>query len=133
MAAVPIVDYLDLAPTPHLVSQQCVECAALYFDRRNACARCGTTSFAVRPLENAGRVIAFTSVHRTANATGSPFFVGLVKLEGGGIVKANLLGVADPHAVDVKRPVHLETFVAGVDDDGTEAVAFGYTYGGSDE
>jgi hypothetical protein len=53
----------------------------------------------------------------------------LVHLDDGAYVKANLLGVPpDASAVDYDAPVRLETFVAGTDDDGTEAVAFGFAY-----
>ena len=38
--AVPLVDYLVLGDSPHLVANQCKECGARYFDRRNACAAC---------------------------------------------------------------------------------------------
>jgi hypothetical protein len=46
-------------------------------------------------------------------------------------VKANLLGVApDASAVDFGTPVRLQTFVAGTDEDGNEAIAFGFVYDG---
>ena len=36
---IPLVDYLVLnEDQPHLVAQECVNCASRYFDRRNACA-----------------------------------------------------------------------------------------------
>jgi hypothetical protein len=41
----PIVDYLVLEDPPHLRANRCVKCDALYFDRRNACAACGSTTF----------------------------------------------------------------------------------------
>jgi len=51
----------------------------------------------------------------------------VVELDGGGVIKANLVGVEpDPKAVRLGGRVHLTTFVAGTDDVGTEAVAFGY-------
>ena len=41
MAKIPMVDYLVLGKEPHLTAQECKECGALFFDRRNACAHCG--------------------------------------------------------------------------------------------
>jgi len=38
---VPVVDYLVLGADPHLLAWTCTACGARYFDRRNACARCG--------------------------------------------------------------------------------------------
>ena len=72
---------------------------------------------------------SFTVVHRGAPKATGPFISALVRLDDGVYVKANLLGVPpEPSAVDFAQPVHLETFVAGTDDDGTEAVAFGFAY-----
>ena len=42
---IPMVDYLILDDEPHLVSNECAECGALFFDRRNACAACGKRQF----------------------------------------------------------------------------------------
>ncbi len=119
---IPMVDYLVLDPQPHLVSAACTGCGALYFDRRNACARCAGTSFATRELANEGVLRAFTFVQRTKR----PFVSAVIDLDGGGVVKANLLGVDDPARITPRMPVVLDTYVAGTDDEGTEAVAFGY-------
>ena len=51
----------------------------------------------------------------------------LVDLAGGGVVQSNLVGVQpDPAGVKLGMPVRLTTFAAGTDDEGTEAVAFGF-------
>ena len=51
----------------------------------------------------------------------------LVDLDGGGSVKGNLLNIPpDPEHVKLGMPVKMTTFVAGTDDDGTEAVAFAF-------
>ena len=51
----------------------------------------------------------------------------VVNLDGGGVVKANLINVdPTPEAVQFGMKVKLTTYVAGVDDDGTEAIAFAY-------
>lgn len=127
-AQIPVVSYLELDETPRLVAQRCASCGALYFDRRNACARCFGNDFARAPLATTGTVRAFTFVHRVA----TPFVSAIVDLDGGGIVKANLLGVETPEAVTPALPVRLETFVAGTDDEGTEAIAFGFRPAGVD-
>ncbi|NMH98216.1 Zn-ribbon domain-containing OB-fold protein [Pseudonocardia acidicola] len=119
---IPVVDYLELGDTPHLTSRACSSCGALYFDRRNACAKCFGREFGRKDLSNQGTVRAFTFVHRVKR----PYVSVIVDLDGGGVVKANLRGVDDPDAVTPRMPVELETYVAGTDDEGTEAVAFGY-------
>lgn len=119
---IPVVDYLSLGDRPHLISHACTGCGALYFDRRNACARCSGREFTTRALSDEGTLRAFTFVHRVKR----PYVSAIVDLDGGGVVKANLLGVDDPATVTPRLPVVMETYVAGSDDDGTEAVAFGY-------
>lgn len=123
---VPIVDYLVLDDEPHLQSWKCTSCDALYFDRRNACAKCFATNFQRVPLSNDGVVRAFTIVHRAAPNVPAPFTSVVVELEGGGIVKSNLLDTTDPNAITPGLPVELTTYKAGEDDDGKIAVAFGY-------
>jgi uncharacterized OB-fold protein len=57
----------------------------------------------------------------------APYVSALVDLDGGGAVKGNLLNVPpDPEHVKLGMPVRMTTFVAGTDDDGTEAVAFAF-------
>ncbi|MBA2325187.1 MAG: OB-fold domain-containing protein [Actinobacteria bacterium] len=125
---VPIVDYLILDDgPPHLRAQVCTGCGASYFDRRNACAKCGQRAFEPRSLPAEGTVRSFTIVHRAAPGVPTPYVSAIVDLEGGGVVKANVVNVdPDPDQISFGMPVKLATFVAGTDDDGTEAVAFGY-------
>lgn len=125
---IPMVDYLVLDDgEPHLVARECAACGALFFDRRNACASCGGRSFGSRRLGNDGVVRSFTIVHRAAPGVPAPFVSAVVDLEGGGKVKANVVDIEpSPDNVKLGMPVTLTTFVAGSDDNGTEAVAFGY-------
>lgn len=123
----PYVGYLALGQDPHLVAQQCQSCGALFLDRRNACASCGGREFGPRRLANEGVLRAFTIVHRATPDVQVPYVSAIVDLDGGGVVKANMVGV-EP-APDQMRPgmrVTLTTFVVGADADGTEAVSFGY-------
>jgi len=125
---IPIVDYLVLDDgEPHLAAWESVDSGALYFDRRNADAKSGGTEFSRRKLRNTGAVRSFTIVHRAVPGVPVPYVSAVVDLDGGGVVKANLVNVDPvPEAVKPRMPVKLMTFVAGTDDDGTEAVAFGF-------
>ena len=125
---VPIVDYLVLDDgAPYLVANRCDTCGALYFDRRNACAKCSGRSFSKERLTDEGKVRSFTIVHRAAPGVPTPYVSAIVDLSGGGVVKANLLNVEpSPDNVRFGMDVRLTTTVAGVDDEGTEAVQFGY-------
>jgi uncharacterized OB-fold protein len=124
---IPIVEYLVLGDTPHLRAHACQECGALYFDRRNACARCSGRAFTWKDLASTGKVRAYTVVGRTKK----PFASIVVDLDGGGAVKANLLNTIDPAEIAANLNVELDTFVIGTDDDGTEAVGFGFKQKGA--
>jgi len=47
---------------PHLVAQECANCGARFFDRRNACANCFATDFKTVSIATEGTVRAFTIV-----------------------------------------------------------------------
>ena len=124
---IPIVDYLVLGDAPHLVSNECTNCGALYFDRRNACAHCGKTDFGKKSLGTTGVVRSFAIVHQASPGVPVPYVSTVVDLDGGGQVKANIVNVEpEPDKVSLGMKVQLTTFVAGTDDEGTEAVAFGF-------
>jgi uncharacterized OB-fold protein len=123
----PLVDYLELDGGPHLVAKACSSCGALFLDRRVACGHCGGESFTARRLATTGTLRSFTITHRAAPGIQTPFITGIVDIDGGGIVKANVLEVPpDPAALRMGMAVQLTTFVAGVDGTGTEAVAFAF-------
>ncbi len=124
---IPIVDYLVLDDPPHLEVNVCVACGARFFDRRNGCGHCGGRELERRTVPSTGIVRTFTIVHRAAPGTPTPYVSSVVELDDGTRVKANLLGIEpDPTAVQLGMKVELMTFVAGTDDDGTEAIAFGF-------
>jgi uncharacterized OB-fold protein len=127
MAQLPYVSYLELGPEPRLIAQECLSCGALFLDRRNACAKCGRPDFGPRPLAGQGTLRAFTIVHRATADVAVPYVSAIVDLDGGGVVKANLVGVEpDPALITLGMRVALSTFVVGTDAAGTEAVGFGY-------
>jgi uncharacterized OB-fold protein len=129
-STIPMVDYLVLGPegNAHLVANRCTSCNALFFDRRNACASCGTREFEPRALSSTGWLRSFTIVHRAAPNVPAPYVSAVVELDGGGVIKANLVDVpCEASAIDLGGPVRLVTYGVGMDDDDTEAIAFGFT------
>jgi uncharacterized protein len=127
MTQLPYVSYLELGSDPHLVAQECLSCGALFLDRRNACASCGGLDFAARPLSGDGTLRAFTIVHRASPGVPVPYVSAIVDLDGGGVVKANLVDVEPvPERVRLGMRVRLTTFGVGTDAEGTEAIGFGY-------
>jgi uncharacterized OB-fold protein len=123
---IPLVDYLVLGDHPHLVAHQCTSCGARFFDRRNACASCGLTDFALVDIPTDGEVRAFTIVAFAAPGIPVPYVAAMVDC-GGTSVRANLINVpADPDHLSLGMSVRLATEVIGTDDEGTEAIGFGF-------
>jgi uncharacterized protein len=123
---IPLVDYLVLGEEPHLTAHECAACGARFFDRRNACAACGATAFRTVDVPTTGEVRAFTIVAFAAPGVPVPYVAALVDCEGTS-VRANLINVEpDPEHVSLGMKVRLATQPVGTDEDGTEAVGFGF-------
>lgn len=126
---VPLVDYLRLAEQddPELIGHWCEDCRAVYTDHRVACARCGGRRFADRPLARTGRVRSATTIHRGPPGVAVPYTSIVVDIDGGGVVKANLVDDVPDRLEDVLGDrVRLVAVSAGVDAEGTEAIGFGF-------
>ena len=123
---IPLVDYLVLAPEPHLVAHECTSCGARFFDRRNACASCFATDFKPVDVATDGVLESFTIVSFAAPGVPVPFVAGVVDCDGTS-VRANVINTEpDPDHIMLGMKVRLATFVVGTDDEGTEAVGFGF-------
>jgi len=123
---IPLVDYLALGDEPHLIAHECTRCGARFFDRRNACASCSGTSFGDVAVATSGEVRAFTIVTFAAPGVPVPFVAAVVDCDGTS-VRGNLVNVPpDPEHVELGRKVRLTTFPIGTDDEGTEAIGYGF-------
>lgn len=123
---IPHVEYLQLGDSPHLVANECTSCGARFFDRRNACAKCFATSFKKVPIQTEGILKAFTIVAFAAPGVPVPFVAGIVDC-GGTSVRGNVINVdPSPEKVTLGMKVRLATYSLGVDDEGTEAIGFGF-------
>ncbi len=124
---VPLVEYLVLGDEPHLVANECTSCGARFFDRRNACAACGSDQ-GFRPFDvpTEGEVRAFTIVAFAAPGVPVPFVASIVDCDGTS-VRGNIVNVEpDPEHVSLGMKVRLTTYPVGTDSAGTEAVGFGF-------
>lgn len=123
---IPLVDYLVLGDHPHLVAQECEACGARFFDHRNACASCSATSFKQVDVATEGELRAYTIVAYAAPGIPTPFVAGVVDCAGTS-VRSNVINVpADPDHVRTGMKVRLATYAVGSDEEGTEAVGFGF-------
>jgi uncharacterized OB-fold protein len=72
-------------------------------------------------------VRSFAIVHAAAPGVPVPYVSAVVDLDGGGDVKANVVNIeADPSKVSLGMKVKLTTYAGGSDDEGTEAIVFGF-------
>ena len=123
---VPLVNYLVLGDEPHLRAHECTQCGARFFDRRNACASCFGTSFKDVDIATEGELRAFTIVSLAAPGIPVPFVAGVVDCDGTA-VRGNVINTdPDPDHVKLGMKVKLATYVVGTDDNGTEAIGFGF-------
>jgi uncharacterized OB-fold protein len=121
-----LVDYLVLGDDAHLQAHECTSCGARFFDRRNACASCGATEFKAVAVAKEGEVRSFTIVSFAAPGIPVPFVAAVVDCDGTS-VRGNIVNVEpDPEHVSLGMKVRLTTFPMGNDDEGTEAVGFGF-------
>jgi uncharacterized OB-fold protein len=127
-ARIPIVDYLVIDDgDPYLLAWEAAGSGALSVTRRNADPVSGTPGFTRRRLATTGTVRAFTVVQRDAPGIDVPYASVIVALDGGGVVRGRLVGTSrHPRNVATVTRVRLTTFVAGVDEHGTEAIAFAF-------
>lgn len=123
---VPLVDYLVLGDNDHLEANECTSCKARFFDRRNACASCFGTQFTKTKISNTGIVRSFTIVTFAAPGVPVPFVAAIIDCDGTS-VRANLINVdPTPEKVTLGMKVQLATYSLGTDDNGAEAIGFGY-------
>ena len=88
----------------------------------------GGTEFKRRKLATTGKVRSFTIVHRDGPGRSRALRVGARRPRRWRLREgATSLNIPpDPEHVKLGMPVRMTTFVAGTDDDGTEAVAFAF-------
>jgi len=123
---VPHVDYLVLGDAPHLVANECTHCSARFFGRRNACANCSHTDFRLVDIATEGEVRSFTIVTFAPPGVPVPFVAGIIDCAGTS-VRANIINVdPSPEKVSLGMKVKLATYTLGKDDNGVEAIGFGY-------
>lgn len=123
---VPLVDYLVLGDEPHLTARECTSCGARFFDRRNACAGCFGTDFIEVDIPTEGELRTFTIVSLAAPGIEVPFASGVIDC-GGTSVRGNLRNVeASPEHIHTGMKLRLSTYSLGTDDNGVEAIGFGF-------
>ena len=123
---IPLVDYINLGGKPHLTANECINCGARFFGRRNAYANCFGTEFNTVDVETDGEVLAVSIVAFAAPGIDVPFVSAAINC-GGTSVNANIINTtADPKNISLGKKVTLATYSMGRDDHGIEAIGFGF-------
>jgi uncharacterized OB-fold protein len=102
-----------------LMGTKCESCGKLYLPPRPICAACFSTEMQWVEMSIKGKIVAFTIVYIASTAMieagygrENPHCSGLVKLDNGQTISAQILGVPvkEPDAIKIGTPVEL-TFV----------------------
>ncbi len=111
----PLVPYLTVREgrAPVLEGKRCSHCSATFLDARQHCAGCGERDCLQSvELGRTGRLHAFSVIYRSFPEVAVPYVSAVVDLDGGGTLKANLLGIEpDPQHIEVGMAVALDVFV----------------------
>jgi len=121
---------------PYLEGSKCAVCEEVFVGERpptggkRVCARCGgiETLTPVR-LADTGTLYNYTIVHRSFPGTAVPFISAIVKLDGGGVLRGNLIDVEPtPEALAFDMPVRVVFRDAGRQDkDGNAYLSYFFT------
>ena len=107
----PAVPYLkfDDDDSPYLEGSQCAACGEIFLGSREACARCAALGQMVpMVLSRHGRLYNYTIVYRSYPGVAVPFISAIVDLDGGGVVKGNLLDIETvPEKLHFGMPVEM--------------------------
>ena len=125
----PIVPYLKVPESgdPYLEGYRCDSCSAITLEERFCCANCGKRD-ALKPhrLANTGELHVFSITHRSFPGVEVPFISAIADLDGGGVVKTNLIGIdPDPDKIQPGMKVDVVYEVAPREDsEGNEYMTF---------
>jgi hypothetical protein len=128
----PVVPYLAGVDEgdPHLAGQKCRACGAIFLLERAdrfVCSNC-TARDQLEPvrLADRGTLHVYSIVHRSFPGVKTPYVSAVVDLEGGGVVKGNLINVEPvPEKIAMGMPVEVVYDIAPQKDrDGNEYMTY---------
>lgn len=95
---------------PFLQGYKCSRCAEVLLEHRRGCPNCAALgSLDTCRLSDTGRLFTYSIVHRSFPGIATPFVSAVVKLDGGGFIKGNLIGVDPvPEKIKFDMPVRVE-------------------------
>jgi uncharacterized protein len=126
----PIVPFLALGDSPHLMGLRCRTCGATYLKSgRVACSKCGTArAFDDVRLSPRGSLWVYSIVHQSAPGIPVPYVAAIVDLPEQVSVRCTLLNVeADPAKLPFGMPLQMITKKVRTDKEGRDVIAFFFT------
>jgi uncharacterized OB-fold protein len=123
----PIVPFLALGESPHLLGMRCRTCGASYIKSgRVACAKCGAArNFEDLRLSDRGTLWVYSIVHQSAPGIPVPYVAAIVDLPEKVSVRCTLIDVEpDPAKLTFGMPVRMITKKVRTDKEGRDVIAF---------
>ncbi len=110
-APLPAVSYIKIPESgePYLEGHRCKCCGAIFLGARDHCSKCGARD-QMEPirLASTGKLYSYSIVTRSFPGIEVPFISSIVDLDGGGVVKGNLIGMEpDPAKIKFDMPVRV--------------------------
>ncbi len=93
-----------------LIGNRCVKCGAKYFPPRQVCTECRSTEFEAYQFNGRGELYSYTTLNQAPAGFESqaPYSIGMVKLDEGPMVEAQLTDV-NPDDLQVGMRVEMVT------------------------
>jgi uncharacterized OB-fold protein len=116
-----------------LMGCRCEACGAVYLPPRPICTECHGEDMVWAELGGQGTLRSFTAIHvaptpmvEAGHGRDNPYLVGVVQVDGGPSVSAQIVGVdaTRPEAIEVGRPVEVAFIERGEGDDRRTYLAF---------
>jgi len=116
-----------------LMGARCRTCGSLYLPPRPMCARCYSEDMEWTEVPTKGTLAAFTTIHIAPTAMleagygrDNPYCTGIVKLENGLAISAQILGVdaKNPASIQIGTPLTVEFVERGEGEEKKTVLAF---------
>ena len=116
-----------------LMGARCQDCGALYLPPRPMCTACYSASMTWTEIPGGGELAAYTTVHIAPTAMieagygrDNPYCSGIVKLDAGPSISAQIVGVDvdHPESIKIGTPVTVEFLDRGEGDERKAFLAF---------
>jgi uncharacterized OB-fold protein len=116
-----------------LMGARCSSCGALYLPPRPLCTACYSDDMAWSEFSGKGKLLAFTTIHIAPTAMiaagygrDKPYCTGIVQLEEGPAISAQILGVdaTHPEQIAIGTPLQVAFVERGAGDEKRTYLAF---------